>query len=89
MSDLADAARMTGTVFRVLVVDDDPDMAAFLARLLTREGMAAETVADAEAAFARVGTLPPDMIQSQPSVRYLRLLRSEPPVSSKARTRWR
>src|SRR5688572_25295382 len=53
---------MTGTVFRVLVVDDDPDMAAFLARLLTREGMAAETVADAEAAFARVGTLPPDMI---------------------------
>ena len=25
---------MTGTAFRVLVVDDDPDMAAFLARLL-------------------------------------------------------
>jgi class 3 adenylate cyclase len=62
LSDLADAARMTGTAFRVLVVDDDPDMAAFLARLLTREGMAAETVGDAEAALARVAALPPDMI---------------------------
>ena len=62
MSDLADAGRMTGTAFRVLVVDDDPDMAAFLARLLTREGMVAETVADAEAASARVGARAPDMI---------------------------
>jgi adenylate cyclase len=62
LSDLADAGRVTGTAFRVLVVDDDPDMAVFLARLLTREGMAAETVADAEAAAARVGAAPPDMI---------------------------
>ena len=62
MSDLADAGRMTGTAFRVLVVDDDPDMAAFLAHLLTREGMVAETVADAEAASARVGARAPDMI---------------------------
>lgn len=62
MSDLADAARITGTAFRVLVVDDDPDMAAFLARLLTREGMAAETAGDAEAAIARISLQPPDMI---------------------------
>ena len=53
---------MTATAFRVLVVDDDPDMAAFLARLLMCEGMAAETVGDAEAAFASVAALPPDMI---------------------------
>ena len=53
---------MTETAFRVLVVDDDPDMAAFLARLLTREGMAAETIGDGEAAFARIAALPPDMI---------------------------
>jgi len=53
---------MTDTTFRVLVVDDDPDMAAFLARLLTREGMAADTVADAEAALARVAAGAPDMI---------------------------
>ena len=62
MSDLADAALVTETAFRVLVVDDDPDMAVFLARLLTREGMAAETVADAEAAFAQVAAAAPDMI---------------------------
>ena len=53
---------MTGTAFRVLVVDDDPDMAAFLARLLTGEGMAAETAGDAEAAIARLSLQPPDMI---------------------------
>jgi class 3 adenylate cyclase len=62
LSDLADAARMTGTAFRVLVVDDDPDMAAFLARLLTREGMAAETAGNAEVAIARISLQPPDMI---------------------------
>lgn len=62
MSDLADAARITGASFRVLVVDDDPDMAAFLARLLTGEGMAAETAGDAEAAIARLSVQPPDMI---------------------------
>ena len=53
---------MTATAFRVLVVDDDPDMAAFLAHLLTREGLAAETIGDAEAAFASIAALPPDMI---------------------------
>ena len=62
MSDLADAGRMTATAFRVLVVDDDPDMAAFLAHLLTHEGMAAETVEDAEAAVARISAQAPDMI---------------------------
>lgn len=62
MSDLADAARITGASFRVLVVDDDPDMAAFLARLLAGEGMAAETAGDAEAAIARLSVQPPDMI---------------------------
>jgi len=62
LSDLADATRVTETAFRVLVVDDDPDMAAFLARLLSREGMSAETVADADAAFAAVAAAAPDMI---------------------------
>jgi len=63
MSDLADAPRATASsAFRVLVVDDDSDMATFLARLLTREGMSAETVGDAESALARVAAAPPDMI---------------------------
>jgi class 3 adenylate cyclase len=48
--------------FRVLVVDDDPDMAGFLARMLTKEGMEAETVNDGHAALARIRTSPPDLV---------------------------
>ena len=55
---------MTGVAaaFRVLVVDDDPDMAEFLARLLAKEGMAADTVSDGESALARIASAPPDLI---------------------------
>lgn len=48
--------------YRVLVVDDDPDMVAFLARILQREGMSVETVGDGEAALARVMSTPPDLV---------------------------
>ena len=48
--------------FRVLVVDDDPDMAAFLALLLKKEGMRADIVQDGDAALMRVMTDPPDLI---------------------------
>jgi class 3 adenylate cyclase len=48
--------------FRVLVVDDDPDMAAFLARLLAAEGMHPLTVGDGEGALARVVTESPDLV---------------------------
>jgi class 3 adenylate cyclase len=56
MSDLALAARtaLAQTAFRVLVVDDDPDMAAFLARMLEREGMQAHIVSDGAGAVAAV-----------------------------------
>ena len=50
------------TAYRVLVVDDDADMAAFLARLLQSEGMAVETVADGATALARVSAAPPDLV---------------------------
>jgi CheY-like chemotaxis protein len=40
---------MSNAAFRVLVVDDDPDMLAFLAQLVTVEGMRAGAVADGEA----------------------------------------
>jgi class 3 adenylate cyclase len=64
MSDLAEAGRMASAdaAFRVLVVDDDPDMAGFLARLLSKEGMAADTVHDGEAALLRVAASPPDLV---------------------------
>ena len=48
--------------FRVLVVDDDQDMAGFLAHMLRREGMEADTVADGRAALARVVASPPDLV---------------------------
>jgi len=55
----AQAARGT---FRVLVVDDDPDMSAYLAHLLQGAGMAAETAADGNEALTRVATSHPDLI---------------------------
>ena len=65
MSEVAPAPRPApaqATDFRVLVVDDDPDMAAYLARLLESEGLAAETVHDGDAAIVYVMSTPPDLI---------------------------
>jgi class 3 adenylate cyclase len=48
--------------FRVLVVDDDPDMGAYLGLLLKKEGMQADIVEDGDSALMRVMTDPPDLI---------------------------
>jgi class 3 adenylate cyclase len=48
--------------FRVLVVDDDPDMAAFLKRMLTAGGMAVDVVYDGKTALSSVGAAEPDLI---------------------------
>ena len=48
--------------FRVLVVDDDPDMGAYLGVLLRKEGMRADIVEGGDAAMMRVMTDPPDLI---------------------------
>jgi adenylate cyclase len=64
MNDRA-AARNGATAqdaYRVLVVDDDPDMAGYLARLLQREGLAVEMASDGESALVRVMTTPPDLV---------------------------
>ena len=64
MSEVVPAERLqpVQASFRVLVVDDDPDMAAFLARLLESEGMAAETVHSGDAAMVYVMATPPDLV---------------------------
>jgi class 3 adenylate cyclase len=49
-------------IFRVLVVDDDPDMVAYLERLLRTEGMVVETAADGDAALAQVSAAHPDLV---------------------------
>jgi len=48
--------------YRVLVVDDDPDMVGYLARLLQSEGMAVETAADGAAALSLVSATSPDLV---------------------------
>ncbi len=62
MSELSAPARHADTAFRVLVVDDDPDMVGFLARMLRKEGMAVDTVLDGNAAMVQVLATPPDLI---------------------------
>ena len=65
MSEVVQAGRLApprATAFRVLVVDDDPDMAAYLARLLESEGLAAETVNNGDAAMVYVMSTPPDLV---------------------------
>src|SRR5947207_15948382 len=48
--------------FRVLVVDDDPDMAGFLARLLVKQGLQADIVSDGHAALERIAAAPPALV---------------------------
>jgi adenylate cyclase len=60
MSDLA--AHVAQDAFRVLVVDDDPDMAGFLARLLKQQGMQAETAADGVTALKMIAATAPDLV---------------------------
>jgi len=65
MNEMAAAVRRSPaaqSAFRVLVVDDDPDMATLLKRTLEKEGMAADTVYDGDAALVRAMSTPPDLI---------------------------
>jgi class 3 adenylate cyclase len=64
MNELAPADRLAPaqTAFRVLIVEDDPDMAAFLARLLSNEGMAAQTLHEGKEALRSVMQTPPDLL---------------------------
>ncbi len=48
--------------FRVLIVDDDPDMGAYLSLLLKKEGMLAEEAVDGESALVRIHSNPPDLV---------------------------
>src|SRR6202008_1468247 len=63
MSELAAAERLAAqqTGFRVLIVDDDPDMVAFLGRLLSREGMKVDAEYDGQAALPPIAASPPDL----------------------------
>lgn len=64
MSDLASgrAAQQVAAAFRVLIVDDDPDMASFLARMIAQQGMQAEVATDGHAALEMIAAVPPDLV---------------------------
>ncbi|HEY9532439.1 MAG TPA: response regulator [Burkholderiales bacterium] len=64
VTDLAAAASRAPaqSAFRVLVVDDDPDMTRFLCLLLGNEGMAVETASDGESAMRSIVASPPEMV---------------------------
>ena len=64
MSDLTASQHRVAaqSEFCVLVVDDDQDMANFLAHMLRKEGMKADVAADGSAALARVMASPPDLV---------------------------
>ena len=53
---------MSAHDFRVLVVDDDPDMLNILARMIAAEGMHVDTALDGDAALVHAMTSPPDLI---------------------------
>ena len=61
-AQVARHAPATQTPFRVLVVDDDPDMAGFLGRLLVQQGLQMEIAADGHAALASIAAAPPDLV---------------------------
>jgi len=48
--------------FRVLVVDDDPDMVAYLEMLLRKQGMRVEAAPGGQEAMERIQAHPPDLI---------------------------
>ena len=47
-------ARAAQRAFRILVVDDDPDMVAYMTHLLRTEGMDAEAAFESRQAFALI-----------------------------------
>ena len=56
------APRSASAPFRVLVVDDDVDMATFLGHLLAQEGMRVETALNGETGLASIAESPPDLV---------------------------
>ena len=64
MSDLASgrAEQEAGVEFCVLIVDDDPDMAGLLGRMLVQQGMRAHVAENGSAALQMIAASPPDLV---------------------------
>src|SRR6185503_6971995 len=64
MSDLASVRprRHAQAGFCVLIVDDDPDMAELLGRMLSQQGMQAQVATNGAAALEMIAASPPDLV---------------------------
>ena len=64
MSDLASVPteQHAQAAFRVLIVDDDSDMAGLLSRMLVQQGMQAQIAANGSAALELIAESPPDLV---------------------------
>ena len=64
MSDLASgrAQQEAGVEFCVLIVDDDPDMAGLLGRMLVQQGMRAQVADNGARALEMIAAAPPDLV---------------------------
>ena len=64
MSDLASgrAEQEAGVEFCVLIVDDDPDMAGLLGRMLAQQGMRAQVAENGAAALEMIAAAQPDLV---------------------------
>lgn len=56
------SANAAQAAFRVLVVEDDPDMASFLARLLRQQGLQTDIASDGYVALETIAASPPDLV---------------------------
>ena len=59
---LVRATQHAQAAFYVLIVDDDPDMAGLLGRMLMQQGMQARVAANGPAAVEMIAAAPPDLV---------------------------
>jgi class 3 adenylate cyclase len=62
MNELAAPLRPRAAVSRVLVVDDDADMASYLGHLLAGQGLSVHTLSNGDAALRYLRSTPPDLV---------------------------
>src|SRR6185436_8180316 len=61
-SSLMHSIRMSGVTARILIVEDDPDIAQLVARYLDKAGYTTTILASGREALRAIGAQPPDLL---------------------------